>query len=120
MDRQQTLAKAVEYHQAGDVESAKSMYKALLNASLDHNNLCYMLGLAECQTGQVKSGLVRLADTMRLYPDAVPVREQFRNFLRAALGEAPAPSHFGSLSSVVEDLWPVVASPDGQGGAVAL
>ncbi len=75
------LARAMKLHQAGRFAESESIYRQLLAAYPRHAGTLSFLGMLECQTGR-PAGLARMAQAVRLEPEAVSLRINFA--LRAA------------------------------------
>jgi len=67
---QQTLARAVAAHQAGNIAQAEFLYKMVLQADKKQFDALHMLGLIEAQRGDFAAGLIRIKDALRVRPNA--------------------------------------------------
>jgi len=67
-DTERLLKQALEHHNAGRVEAAGWLYKAILAIDSEHVESNYNLGLLELESGNVESGLERLRKAVERAP----------------------------------------------------
>lgn len=80
MDPDQQLAAALSHHQAGRLDEAAAIYRALLEAQPHHPDALHLLGLVEYRRGHAN-------EAVRLIEQAIALRPQVANF-RLSLADA--------------------------------
>ncbi len=65
------LQRALACHRSGQVEAARSLYRALLEADPTHFNALQLLGVLELQAGSPGEGVELLERALRIKPKAV-------------------------------------------------
>lgn len=66
---QQTFQRAVQYHQAGRLAEAESLYRQLLNTQPDNAPVLHLLGLVAYQRGDAATAVAELGKAVALAPD---------------------------------------------------
>jgi tetratricopeptide (TPR) repeat protein len=82
------LAETLAAFQRGEIDRARELAERQLERTPDSPHLQHLLGLIECRSGNIESGIERLARASRAEPDNVP----FRVMLTRALTDAGRPS----------------------------
>jgi len=65
----ETLALAVQYHQAGDLAQAEHLYRHILTVDPNHATALHLLGVVEHQRGKNDRAVEHIARALRLKPD---------------------------------------------------
>jgi predicted O-linked N-acetylglucosamine transferase (SPINDLY family) len=66
---QQTFQRAVQYHQAGRLAEAESLYRQLLNMQPNNAQVLHLLGLAAYQRGDTATAAVEIGKAVALAPN---------------------------------------------------
>lgn len=68
IDQTQTLQEAVRYHQAGEFDRAKVLYKDILSKQSNHSEALHLLGVTAFQTGQNSQAIDLIGRAIQINP----------------------------------------------------
>ncbi len=79
-------------HQAGDITQEKIIYRQLLELQPENPDVLCLLGIAECQTGNIEAGLCSIEKSLEIFPN-----QPEAHYIRGN-----AQQMFGNLEAAVE------------------
>jgi len=79
----ETLSRALQLHQAGELEEARHAYESLLDSDPQNADASHLLGLVMFQQGDTESARERVSTAIALRPDDPVIRNNFGEVLRA-------------------------------------
>lgn len=79
----ETLSRALQLHQAGQLEEARHVYETLLDSDPQNADASHLLGLVMFQQGDTESARERVSTAIALRPDDPVIRNNFGEVLRA-------------------------------------
>jgi len=76
------VAKAIQYHQSGQLQKAEEIYKKILRINPNHPDSLHLLGVLAYQVGKIDAAVTLISKAIQINPDNPSFYNNFGNVLK--------------------------------------